>query len=227
MLYTLGQELIILTLGLDFIQLRLCPCAPAPVQLIKQGLFPCSPVYPALAVSLDMLEFVSMLFVHLALNETAWCDALTVFLARRGHVFEAQDSLRRRFASAFGQYQVLVRVVKAEVDKQMDVARHMVLSQDSFVEDDIPPEPISLPDINDSTPITSRLYVSALSADGRSARKPSASTVEDSTQSRHITSPLPVAGSHTSNMHATPSDYLRSRCPLCFGGSDGSGERKL
>ncbi|KAF9505469.1 hypothetical protein BS47DRAFT_1306579 [Hydnum rufescens UP504] len=95
---------------------------PAPVQLVKRGLFPCSPVYPALAVSLDMLEFVSTLFVHLAPNETAWADALTSFLARRGHVFEAQDSLRRRFASALGQYQVLVRVVTAEMDKQISVA---------------------------------------------------------------------------------------------------------
>ncbi|KAF9503385.1 hypothetical protein BS47DRAFT_1309826, partial [Hydnum rufescens UP504] len=50
-------------------------------QLIKWGLFPCLPVYPALAVSLNMPEFVSTLFVHLAPNETAWADALTLFLA--------------------------------------------------------------------------------------------------------------------------------------------------
>ncbi|KAF9504125.1 hypothetical protein BS47DRAFT_1308730 [Hydnum rufescens UP504] len=78
----LVQKLIIVHLGLDYVQLHICPCAPVPVQLVKQGLFPCSPVYPALAVSLDMLEFVSMLFVHLAPNETAWADALTSFLAR-------------------------------------------------------------------------------------------------------------------------------------------------
>ncbi|KAF9517886.1 hypothetical protein BS47DRAFT_1290429, partial [Hydnum rufescens UP504] len=89
----LVQKLIIVHLGLDYMQLCICPCAPAPVQLVKRGLFPCSPVYPALAVSLNMLEFVSTLFVHLAPNETAWADALTSFLARRGHVFEAQDSL--------------------------------------------------------------------------------------------------------------------------------------
>ncbi|KAF9503747.1 hypothetical protein BS47DRAFT_1277188, partial [Hydnum rufescens UP504] len=80
--------------------LQICPCAPAPLQLVQQGLFPCSPVYPALAVSLEMLEFVSMLFLHLAPNKTAWSDALTTFLARRGHVFEAQDSLCQQFTSA-------------------------------------------------------------------------------------------------------------------------------
>ncbi|KAF9503572.1 hypothetical protein BS47DRAFT_1262726, partial [Hydnum rufescens UP504] len=57
-----------------YIELCICPCAPAPVQLVKQGLFPCSPVHPALAVSLEMLEFVSELFVHLAPNEAAWAD---------------------------------------------------------------------------------------------------------------------------------------------------------
>lgn len=130
--YMLGlilvQKLIIVHLGLDYVQLCICPCTPAPVQLVKRGLFPCSPVYPALAVSLDMLEFVSMLFVHLAPNETAWADALTSFLARQGHVFEAQDSLHQQFASALGQYQVLICIVTAEMDKQITVAWHVVLS---------------------------------------------------------------------------------------------------
>ncbi|KAF9518971.1 hypothetical protein BS47DRAFT_1255603, partial [Hydnum rufescens UP504] len=111
---------------LEYIKLQICPCAPAPLQLVQRGLFPCSPVYPALAVSLEMLEFVSTLFLHLAPNETAWSDALTTFLARRGHVFEAQDSLRRRFASALGQFQILVRVVNAEVDKQIVIARREI-----------------------------------------------------------------------------------------------------
>ncbi|KAF9231233.1 hypothetical protein BU15DRAFT_56419 [Melanogaster broomeanus] len=39
------------------INLLICPCHPAPQQLIQQGLFPCSPVAPSLAVSLSMLEF--------------------------------------------------------------------------------------------------------------------------------------------------------------------------
>ncbi|KAF9503945.1 hypothetical protein BS47DRAFT_1309035 [Hydnum rufescens UP504] len=212
---------------LDYVQLRICPCAPAPVQLVKRGLFPCSPVYPALAVSLDMLEFVSTLFVHLAPNETAWADALTSFLARRGHVFEAQDSLRRRFASALGQYQVLVRVVTAEMDKQISVARHVVLSRDPADRGDIPPETIMLPIIDDSTPITNRLYISALSPDGRSVRQPSTSTTENSSRSHAIAPPVPNPDLHTrSNTRSVPSDYLRSRCPLCFGG-DVSGGGKL
>lgn len=79
-----------------------------PVQLVKQGLFPCSPIHLALAISLEMLEFVATLFVHLAPNETAWCDALMVFLSKRGHVFETKHSLHWRFGTALHQYQILI-----------------------------------------------------------------------------------------------------------------------
>ncbi|KAF9514912.1 hypothetical protein BS47DRAFT_1284158, partial [Hydnum rufescens UP504] len=92
------------------------------------GLFPCSPVHPALAVSLEMLEFMSKLFVHLAPNEAAWADMLVKFLARWGHVFKAQDLLHQQFGSALAQYQVLVCVVDAEINKQISVAHHEVLS---------------------------------------------------------------------------------------------------
>ncbi|KAF9505373.1 hypothetical protein BS47DRAFT_1368124 [Hydnum rufescens UP504] len=200
---------------LDYVQLHICPCAPAPVQLVKWGLFPCSPVYPALAVSLDMLEFVSTLFVHLAPNETAWADALTSFLARQGHVFKVQDSLCQRFVSALGQYQVLVCIVTAEMDKQISVAWHVVLSRDPADRGDIPPETIMLPIIDDSTPITNRLYISALSPDKNSSR------------SHAIAPPVPNPNLHTcSNTRSVLSDYLHSWCPLCFGG-DVSGGGKL
>jgi hypothetical protein len=179
---------------------------------VQRGLFPCSPVYPALAVSLEMLEFVSTLFLHLAPNETAWADTLVTFLARRGHVFEAQDSLHRRFASALGQFQILVRIVNAEMDKQISIARREVLSRDPTDQDNISPD--VLPKVDESTPITARLYVSALSTDGCSVREP---TVASPTIHSHRGFDPPI----------TPSDYLRSRCPLCFGGFNKVGESKL
>ena len=184
-------------------------------------------MYPALAVSLDMLDFVSTLFVHLAPNEMAWADALTSFLARRGHVFEARDLLRQRFASSLGQYQVLVCVVNAEMDKQISVAWHVVLSQDPADRDDISPKTVVLLAIDDSTPITNRLYISTLSPDGRSVHQPPTSTTENSSQSLAISPPSLDADVDThSNTCAVPSGYLRSRCPLCFGG-DLSGGGKL
>jgi hypothetical protein len=175
-----------------------------------------------------MLEFVSTLFLHLAPNETAWADTLVTFLARRGHVFEAQDSLRRRFASALGQFQILVRVVNAEMDKQISIARHNVLSRDPTDRDNIAPD--VLPKVDESTPITARLYVSALSTDGCSVHEPTVSAVNDCAVGDIN---VPTVASPTIHSHLgfdppiTPSDYLRSRCPLCFGRFNKVGESKL
>jgi hypothetical protein len=179
-----------------------------------------------------MLEFTAMLFVRLAPNETAWCDTLAMFLSKRGYTFDAKDSLRRRFGTALHQYQVLVRVVNAEMDKQIGLARQEVLSRDPFEREDVISEVIPLPKIDVTTPITHRLYVSALSSDGLIARKhtTSGSTPDDRVNGHSLPSPTTAMASHDGssspsipNMHAshsqrrTPSDYMRSRCPLCAG----------
>lgn len=57
-----------------------CPCFPALLQLLHHGLFPCAPMAPSLAVDLQVLEFVHLLFVHQSPNQMAWCDALETFL---------------------------------------------------------------------------------------------------------------------------------------------------
>jgi hypothetical protein len=57
-----------------------CPCFPAPLQLLRRGLFPCAPMAPSLAVDLRVLEFVRLLFVRQSPNHTAWCDTLETFL---------------------------------------------------------------------------------------------------------------------------------------------------
>ncbi|KAF9505180.1 hypothetical protein BS47DRAFT_1368264 [Hydnum rufescens UP504] len=62
---------------------------------------------------------------HLSIGK-AGCPDLIFGKAR--HVFEVQDSLCRRFASALGQYQVLVCIVTAKMDKQISVVWHVVLS---------------------------------------------------------------------------------------------------
>ncbi|KAF9509078.1 hypothetical protein BS47DRAFT_1301990, partial [Hydnum rufescens UP504] len=58
-----------------------CKCLPAPWQLIEHRLFLCAPVFPKLAVKLDMLEFAASLFINLAPNEMAWAVMLTEFLS--------------------------------------------------------------------------------------------------------------------------------------------------
>lgn len=142
-----------------------CPCFPAPLQLLRRGLFPCAPMVPSLAVDLRVLEFVRLLFVRQSPNQTAWCDALETFLDGMRYKLTSkvsislltgapvyltffQNSLRRRFSNAFHWYRVLT-----------------VLARD---------------------------HISTLITDARKD------------------------GSHVDQ----PSEYLRSRCPLCFGGND-------
>ena len=80
---------------LECVELRVCECWPAALQLLQRGLFPCSPRYPTLAVYLRQLEFVRELFVRLPPNVTAWCGALEVQLWRRGYKLESRVSLLR------------------------------------------------------------------------------------------------------------------------------------
>jgi len=142
-----------------------CPCFPAPLQLLRRGLFPCAPMAPTLAVDLRVLEFVRLLFVRQSPNQTAWCDTLETFLdgmkyklaSKVGislltvapvHLTFFQNSLRRRFSNAFHWYRVLT--------------------------------------------VFARDRISTLITDARKD------------------------GSRVDQ----PSEYLRSRCPLCFGGND-------
>ncbi|KAF9518960.1 hypothetical protein BS47DRAFT_1388638 [Hydnum rufescens UP504] len=64
--------------------------------------------------------FASELFVRMGPNERAWAATMTKYLKARGHEFATVDSLRRRFANALSHYQVLVRLVNAEMAKIID-----------------------------------------------------------------------------------------------------------
>ena len=70
-----------------------CKCTPAPQQLIKHGLFPCTPVFPKLTIELDMLEFAAGLFVNSSPNETAWAATLMEFLGTWGYVLATEVSI--------------------------------------------------------------------------------------------------------------------------------------
>ncbi|KAI6098181.1 hypothetical protein F5141DRAFT_1190810 [Pisolithus sp. B1] len=78
---------------LEEIKINACPCTPAPVCLMKHGLFASTPTAPTLAVDLWVLEFLRKLFVHLTPNTTAWCEALESFLDGQGYKLQSKDSL--------------------------------------------------------------------------------------------------------------------------------------
>ncbi|KAG1812684.1 hypothetical protein EV424DRAFT_1473565 [Suillus variegatus] len=93
--------------ALKEINIITCPCFPAPLQLLRHGLFPCAPLAPSLAVDLRVLEFVRLLFVRQSPNQTAWCDAVETFLDGMGYKLSCKNNLCRRFGNAFHWYRVL------------------------------------------------------------------------------------------------------------------------
>ncbi|KAG6818511.1 hypothetical protein H0H93_004399, partial [Arthromyces matolae] len=146
--------------------ITVCSCQAA-VELVSQGLFPCAPLRPSLAVDLGVLDFVRELFLRSAPNNTAWCEALEAFLASRKYLLESPDSLRRRFSNAFHWYEKLNHLKSQHLQEAI---------------------------------MQSRTIVSA------ELRKSSAEPEPDASNAR---------GNDTSR----PSDYLRAKCPLCFGSS--------
>ncbi|KAF9231238.1 hypothetical protein BU15DRAFT_56415, partial [Melanogaster broomeanus] len=84
--------------------LLICPCHPALQQLIQQGLFPCSPVAPSLAVSLSMLEFTRECFLRLTPSVTGFTGAIESFLRGRQYKLESTDTLRRRYGNSLNWY---------------------------------------------------------------------------------------------------------------------------
>ncbi|KAI6111089.1 hypothetical protein F5141DRAFT_1188346 [Pisolithus sp. B1] len=100
---------------LEEIKINACPCTPAPVCLMKHGLFASTPTAPTLAVDLQVLEFLRKLFVHLTPNSTAWCEALESFLDGQGYKLQSKDSLYQRFSNAYHWYTVLTIYVEDDV----------------------------------------------------------------------------------------------------------------
>ncbi|KAI6032412.1 hypothetical protein EDC04DRAFT_2868938 [Pisolithus marmoratus] len=94
-------------LGIEEIKITFWSCAPAPVQLISYGLFPCSPVYPSLAVDLHVLELVRNLIACMTPNTAAWCEALESFLDGHGYKLTTKENLCCCFANAYHWYVIL------------------------------------------------------------------------------------------------------------------------
>lgn len=77
-------------IDLERLNLCVCECSPAAVQLVSQGLFPCAPLWPTLAVDIRVLELVSGLFLRMSPNNTAITSTLQDFLDSRGYKLEGQ-----------------------------------------------------------------------------------------------------------------------------------------
>ncbi|KAF9504053.1 hypothetical protein BS47DRAFT_1401793 [Hydnum rufescens UP504] len=78
------------------IPLTVCNCRPAALLLLELGLFPSAPVYPMLAVDLDLLDFTSTVF---------------------------KDTLRRHFRKALQYYNILVSSMEEVVNNAVVLVR--------------------------------------------------------------------------------------------------------
>src|SRR5260370_31861567 len=111
------------------IKVQHCLKCPATIQLLELGLFPCMPVWPGLAVSLVMLEWACMLFLHMASNVQAWADTVEIILKRQGYLFRKSHSFHHHFNNVLIHYQMLIQLVEAEMT-QMTNGVHPSASSD-------------------------------------------------------------------------------------------------
>ncbi|KAL0571576.1 hypothetical protein V5O48_010382 [Marasmius crinis-equi] len=217
---------------LSEISLEVCECTSAGEQLVQMGLFPCAPCYPTLAVDIRVLNFVAGLFLRVAPNHRAWCDTVTEFLDCQGYRMKGQDPLRRRFSNALQWYTSLRLATKGVIDKMLLESREVLRSppdNESFhvYERDTSPSPRSSrpsspADVHEEPPESSP-----------PSSRPSSPFFDDSVEGSSR-SPTPEYDTHkrprledTRRVLTRPSDYLRLRCPTCYGGWDSSRRNEL
>ncbi|KAL0571743.1 hypothetical protein V5O48_010214 [Marasmius crinis-equi] len=190
--------------------ITVCHCMPAALQLVQRGLFPSAPTHPTLAVDIRVLEFVKGLFLRVAPNHRAWCDTVTEFLGAQGYRMQGQDPLRRRFSNALQWFSSLKHATKSLVNQILSECRDMKPSESTEDHHPLPP---------DSSPPSSR----------PTSPLRSSSPQPSDTENDDISTP-PEADEWARKRARVdderlppldrPSEYLRSRCPLCFGGAD-------
>ncbi|KDR80500.1 hypothetical protein GALMADRAFT_62166 [Galerina marginata CBS 339.88] len=170
----------------------LCTCTEPALQLLSRGLFPCAPSEPTLAVDLNVLEFARGLFVNAAPNTTAWCETLEGFLSSRDFKLATRNSLRGRFGNALHWYATLTDTKNLAIRDYLDQVRGSILAMDN---DDSTEENDIIMHEPQAVP---DVEMSDASSPG-------------------INSEFILKIKLTWDR---PSEYLRERCPLCFGGEN-------
>ncbi|KAJ7687721.1 hypothetical protein B0H17DRAFT_939174 [Mycena rosella] len=199
-----------------------CECAPAPQQLLAVGLFPSAPLHPRFAVDMRVLEFAMKLFVRIAPNNTAWCATIESFLSGLGFSMANEGLIRKLFGSALEWYTHLRHQVDQHYNDTLErIQRYHFLdaaTSNNDSDDNVTPtapqqEPAPAP-----TPMPT--HSPPTENQGRhsrrffSSRHPSMSPTPGATQKR-ARDPNPFLEPPPGTW---PSDYLRRRCPACFGG---------
>ncbi|KAL0565895.1 hypothetical protein V5O48_016120 [Marasmius crinis-equi] len=214
--------------------LEVCECTSAGAQLVAMGLFPSAPCYPTLAVDIRVLEFVEGLLLRVASNHRAWCDTVTDFLDKQGYRMKGKDPLRRRFSNAYQWYSILKLTTREHIDGMLSECRIQFCTESDTSKErspspssdrsSRPASPSSAYEYPpESSPPSSRpasrlegLYEDQWDAGADDVSSPGSTSSTDEDESRQKRPRL----DETPKPLVRPSEYLRRRCPLCFGGWD-------
>ncbi|KAI6018346.1 hypothetical protein EDC04DRAFT_2869985 [Pisolithus marmoratus] len=96
-----------------------CSCVPAAIQLLWMGYFPCAPLGPTLAVSLQLLSLVRQLFMWMPPNTSAWCESFEAYLAGLGYKVDTKEGICRRFGNAYHWYCILEISLDEHIQQQL------------------------------------------------------------------------------------------------------------
>ncbi|THU96545.1 hypothetical protein K435DRAFT_819426 [Dendrothele bispora CBS 962.96] len=182
-------------------------CNLAITQLVQSGLFPCAPKQPTLAVDISMLDFVTRLFLRLSPNHTAWCGAVEDFLRCQGYKLQGKDPLRRRFGNALQWFNIgLISPppLPSPTGTRVESPRRQGVSIEDVEDDDSPS--LRTPNNADTD-----FDIEYTSNDTEPVRSP--------LKRPHHCEDEPESSAPAAPTLSRPSEYLRERCPICFGGS--------
>ncbi|THV01542.1 hypothetical protein K435DRAFT_655068 [Dendrothele bispora CBS 962.96] len=184
-------------------------CQSVAVQLVRNGLFPCAPFRPSLAVDMRVLDFVRRLFLRIAPNHTAWCGALEEYLRAQGYRMQGTDPLRRRFANALMWFNSLHDAVTAHVQDSINRFR-----MPHHQEGDRRSEGEGTDDVQgreQEEEIREERETDDLGGSRNQREPPVVNTKRTRAPS------LEESDRASAQERTRASEYLRSKCPLCFG----------
>ncbi|KAG6913003.1 hypothetical protein DXG01_010478, partial [Tephrocybe rancida] len=196
------------------------------------------PWEPTLVVDIKVLDFVSSLFLNIAPNNTGWTKTVETFLEKQGYQLKTEGSLRKRFGNALVWYNVLQDATTRHVEDILCVTRSVAVDlhdskrHNSVDEEFDKPDPFSSPcaRAQHPSPATPDNTLPQSSQNIQSLQNIHCAMENEESNSDN---PVPVGTKQRCDerdvdeaeqnpfadpsARVRPSDYLRSRCPLCFG----------
>ncbi|KNZ79946.1 hypothetical protein J132_08423 [Termitomyces sp. J132] len=177
-----------------------CTCEDLLQVLVKNGLFPTSPIQPRMAISVHLLDFYRALFEKSCDAVNAMASALNLFYARRGFVvlnkqgWPVEEPFRRGLGYAAQWYDNLQIRLEQHVDGAL-------LDADSHIRDE-------------------NFFSSSLTTTQNSSDD--GLCFPDTSSQAGVHHPPPPINTSPSNRALFPGEcarVLQHRCPACFGGN--------